>query len=305
MIKKLTLMTLLSLLILMLTACSQRTTLKIMVPSGSPALSQIYIQENTDEYEVDIVNGADPLVAAFASNSHDIIFAPTNLGAKLYQSGMDYLFAGTVVWGNYYLIAKGKITFDMEHLQNQNIIVFGQNQTSDIILKYLLEESLVTATITYVDSVATATAMFMADPSLIVMVAEPSLSSVESKVADLQIIDLQNVYETITGEDSYPQAGVFVSKTLSKTQVNLFLRDLKRSIEQINDDPEAAGITGETLEIGFTAAIIAAAIPTSHLDYRSAIDSKNALEAYFQLILDRNAALIGGALPDESFYYRP
>jgi len=121
----------------LLFGCQKETdVLTIMVPSGSPALAQIYLQQNVEQYRVDVVNGADGLLYAFGSASHDVIFAPTNLGAKLYQSGMNYLFAGTVVWGNYYLIAKNQSTFDIASLEGKNVVVFGQNQTSDIILRY-------------------------------------------------------------------------------------------------------------------------------------------------------------------------
>ncbi len=305
--KKILLLFVLSFISLVLFGCKSKTELRIIVPSGSPALAQLYLQEDTENYRVDIVSGADPLVAAFnaLTPTHDIIFAPTNLGAKLFNSGSNYLFAGTIVWGNYYLISKDKTTFDMASLEGQELIVFGQNQTSDIILRYLLDELNIHVTITYVDSVASATALFMANQTSIVMVAEPSLSTVKSKVSTLQIIDLQAIYEQVTGESSYPQSGVFVLNTLTKNQVNRFLRDLKDSIELANESPSETGILAEQLEIGFTASIVESAIPNSHLNFTSAIDSKAAIEDYFNMILAFNPALIGNALPSDDFYYQP
>jgi len=290
----------------LLYGCQKETeVLTIMVPSGSPALAQIYLQQDVEQYRVDVVNGADALLYAFGSESHDVIFAPTNLGAKLYQSGMNYLFAGTVVWGNYYLIAKNQSSFDIASLQGKNVVVFGQNQTSDIILRYLLNEMDVSVTITYVDSVATASAMFLANNDLIVMVAEPSLSAVNSKVTDVQIIDLQTTYQSVTGSDSYPQAGVFVNKSLDQKLINNFLSDLGDSVELVNQDPQAASLIAAELEYAFSQSVIANAIPYSHLEFVSANDSRVALEAYFTMILDFNGALIGGSLPNDEFYYQP
>jgi len=290
----------------LLYGCQKETeVLTIMVPSGSPALAQIYLQQDVEQYRVDVVNGADALLYAFGSESHDVIFAPTNLGAKLYQSGMNYLFAGTVVWGNYYLIAKNQSSFDIASLQGKNVVVFGQNQTSDIILRYLLNEMDVSVTITYVDSVATASAMFLANNDLIVMVAEPSLSAVNSKVTDVQIIDLQTTYQSVTGSDSYPQAGVFVNKSLDEKLINNFLSDLGDSVELVNQDPQAASLIAAELEYAFSQSVIANAIPYSHLEFVSANDSRVALEAYFTMILDFNGALIGGSLPNDEFYYQP
>ena len=291
----------------LMTACQPKTKLRIIVPAGSPTLAQLYLQEKTDKYTTDVVNGAEPLVAAFTAltPTHDIIFAPTNLGAKLYQSGSNYRFAGTVVWGNYYLITTGKATFDFNSLQDQDIIVFGQNQTSDIIIQFLSKSLEIELNVTYVDSVANAAAFFMADKTQIVMVAEPSLSTIKSKVSNLQVIDLQEVYQTVTGSLSYPQAGVFVLNTLSNSQVNQFLNDLSASVERANEEPLHTGELAETLDIGFTKEIVTSAIPYSHLEFRSALNSKAALETYFTQILAINPALIGNQLPDEEFYYQP
>lgn len=292
---------------LLLLGCQNQEALTIIVPAGSPALAQLYIQNQPENYDVDVVNGADPLVVAFneTTRSYDIIFAPTNLGAKLYQNLPNYQFAGTISWGNYYLITKGMDLFTMSELSGKDIVVFGQNQTSDIIIQYLTNELNLSVTMTYVYSVATAASMFIANTDLIVMVAEPSLSVIESKVTGIQTIDLQTVYESLTGLDSYPQAGVFVSTELSRRQINRFLDDLDESIQNVNDDPVAAGELAETLELGFTKAVVTAAIPRSHLAFTSAMDSKAALEAYFNLILNQNSALIGGSLPSEDFYYQP
>ena len=200
--KKLLLLTSFLLVMLALVGCQPKTQLRIIVPAGSPTLAQLYLQEESDKYQVDVVNGADPLVAAFTAltPSHDIIFAPTNLGAKLYQSGSNYVFAGTIVWGNYYFVSTGKSAFEISDLANQEVVVFGQNQTSDIIIKFLSQSLNVEMNITYVDSVANAAAIFMADKTKIVMVAEPSLSNIKAKVSTLQIMDLQTVYQSITNE---------------------------------------------------------------------------------------------------------
>ena len=45
---------------------------------GTPALSQMYIENEKEayNYKIDLVQGADPLSAAFVSKSYDIIFFP-------------------------------------------------------------------------------------------------------------------------------------------------------------------------------------------------------------------------------------
>ncbi len=276
--------------------------LSVMVPSGAPALAQLYIQAS-ERYDVDVVIGADPLVAALASGTHDFVFAPTNLGAKLYTTGIGYEFLAAVTFGNYYLVSNQQDNFTIDSLEGKEIIVFGQNATSDIILQYILDENDVTATLTYVDSVTTANSAYIADDTKIIMTAEPSLSVLQNNVPGFQIIDLQDEYEAITGESSYPQAGVFGKTTLTDAQIAQFLTDLEASISAVNSDITEAYNLATQFEYGFSESILTTAIPNCHLDYVSAVDVRTDLEAYFTIILNMNAALIGGALPVDGFYY--
>lgn len=299
---------------LTLSGCQKEDiSFKVMAPLGSPSLAQTYMESTLPSlgdhvsYEIEVVSGTDPLVAAFGSGSHDIIYAPTNLGAKLISTGLDYQFAGTVVWGNLYLATGTDEAFTLEDLDGKEIVVFGQNATPDIILQTILAEQTYTTapTLTYVDSAGTAMATLVADPTKIVLLAEPVLSvaSLPSKVANLKSIDLQAAWEDMTGETSYPQAGIFVKKDLDKEVVDAYLSQVEMSITEALANPADVAQMAVDLEYGFPLPVLTSAIPRSNLMFRSAADSKAALELYFGYIIDFNPALIGGSLPEEDFYY--
>ncbi len=300
------LLTLLLLTCIGLLSCTPKDArLTLMVPSGSPSLAVMHLLNDPDNYRVDIVNGSDPLLAAFASNSHDAIIAPTNLGARLYQSGMDYVFAGTVSWGNLYLVMGGIGTIHLSELEDRSIVVFGQNQTSDIVLKYVLGANGIVSRLTYVDSVATATAMFVADQNLIVLTAEPSYSTLQSRVTNFASFDLQAEYARLTGQESYPQAGLFVRTGMKAAVRAALISAVAASVDDVVLDIDTASDLAVALGLGTSKAIMQSAIPNSRLRFVSAIDSKLALEAYFNVIMSFNPNLIGGALPADAFYYVP
>lgn len=291
---------------LFLMGCQTDDTIySVIVPAGGPALSQMYLQDNSDRYAVDVVNGPDPLIAAFGAGTHDFIFAPTNVGAKLYTANPSYIFIAAISFGSYFLVTDSSEDFTIASLEGKDIVVFGQNQTSDIIIQYVLQENNITATFTYVDSVATALSLWVADHSKIIMTAEPSLSVLLASNPTLDVIDLQDEYEAITGSDSYPQAGVFAKATLTNKQIDSFLEDLEASIAQVNAEVEESAALAVELGYGFAQNVLLTAIPNSHLDFVSALDVKLSLEAYFTIILDVNPVLIGGALPVDGFYYQP
>lgn len=278
-----------------------QTPIKMIVPFGSPQLSQLYMQSSTS-YHVDIIQGADPLVAAFGSKSHDVIFAPTNLGAKMYQAKPDYILIAVVVWGNFYLVTEDESIDSFLDLQDKEVIVFGQNQTSDIIIKYIMHGLDINFNITYVDSVQTATEMYLMDTNKIVMVAEPSLSKIKSLKEETKVIDLQTLYLDVHGSDTYPQAGVFVKADLSQQKIDRIITDLSNSIETLNLNISDSAHLAITLGVNLTHPVLMDAILNSNIRYQSARSSKPLIEDYFMILLEYNPLLIGGELPNDGFY---
>lgn len=300
-------------LIFIISACrlEKDSSIKIIAPNGSPSLSQVYIEYYTPtienmNYQIDIVAGIEPLVAAFGSASHDIIFAPTNLGARLIDTGVPYIFAATINWGNNYLVSKSPLS-NLSDLEGKEIVAFGQNATPDIVLRSILNnyDFNVAPKIRYVDSVQTALAELLEDNDRIVLLAEPIMSIAQVNLGELNIIDLQEEWENLTGMPSYPQAGVFVHQDLEKSVVNAYLKQLEISVNYLQNNPNNIALYAVSLGYPFPEPVLRAAIPRSNIRYLSALESKEALEIYFQYILDLQGELINNKLPDDSFYYKP
>jgi NitT/TauT family transport system substrate-binding protein len=289
------------LLLVFLTGCSSTEKIKMMVPYGSPQLSQLYLQDNQDHYDVDIVVGADPLVAAFGSNSHDVIFAPINLGAKMFNSKEDYVLLGVVTWGNYYLISSTEIN-GFSSLNQKNLIIFGRNQVSDILIQYLIREYQIEVAITYVDSLSTATAHAIVNPYDIVMVAEPSYSLLKKENIFLYSIDLQQAFKEVSLDDSFPQAGVFIHQTVNAEKRLSIQVDLINSINQMNQDANKTAELAVRLGIDLDLDVLKNSFLSSNIEFRSATESKSAIILFFNLIMEINPGLIGNKLPNDTFY---
>jgi len=289
------------LILLVLTGCTKKEEITMIVPFGGPEIAQLYL-EASEYYQVDIIQGPDPLVAAFGSNTYDVIFAGSNLGAIMYNSQPEYILLATIVWGSTFLVSTSDIP-DMASLEGKEIIAFGRNSTPDIILKYLLAEFNVNATITYVDSVASASAIFVADPTKIVLTSEPVLTNLKSAVSNVNVLDFQVLYGQVSVSASYPQASVFIKADLSESKINQLVDDLKDSIDKVNNDREQTANLAVELNIGLSYDVVYNSIPNNNLLYVSAQDAKAALIEYFNLLAETNIQLIGGMLPDDNFYY--
>ena len=208
---------LIMLLSFVLVACTKTTKesrqASVIVPSGTPSLAVMnYIKENSDS-KVEVVEGSDPLIAAFANTSYDAIIAPVNLGAKFYNSGTSsYILAKTIVWGNLYIASSENIT-SIDDLNGEKLVVFGKNSTPDIITRIVLgaKENL-NVEIEYVSDVQTANSLLVSGKAKYIVTAEPSISKIKDQKG-LKTLDLQEEYSKVTGETSYPQAGIFIKKS--------------------------------------------------------------------------------------------
>lgn len=285
------------------TDTSETMKFKMVVPKGSPQLATIFLQHQS-RYQIDYVNGSDPLVAAFLSQTADAIIAPTNLGAKLFHNQVPYQLAAVIGFGNLYLVSQSKLD-SLEDLTDKEVFLFGQNQTSDIILKYLLEYYQISCTLIYYDSVQSLQAPFLLDPSRIILSAEPTLSALLESITDLNVLDLQTLYQNASQNQSYPQASLFLRNGLTDAEKRTILQDFEANMNQIKTNLDLAVSKAMEAQFGLSESVLRSAIQNSHLDFVLASTMKSEIEAYFTLIFHQNPQLISNPRMDPSFYYEP
>ncbi len=286
----------------------------ILVPSGSTAMSVAHFVANKPElgehvmYSVNpYVQGSDPLVAAFTSETSQVIVAPTNLGATLYQKEVPYQLVATLVWGNLYLISNEELTFD--DLSGRKITAFGQGSTPDIVLQTILKEKglLDSVEIEYLASVSDVQSMFAAGEIDVAVIAEPSLSVLKTKVDEVNVVvDFQEQWGELYGVTSYPQASLFVHKDLIENHsevIEPLLAQIETSVDFANQSPTE--MAKEAIETGLEIPepIIAASTPNSNLIFKMAEEAKEEIQLYLEKLYEFDPKTVGGALPNDDFYY--
>lgn len=296
---------LLSFILVGCTKYKEKEEIKILTPMGTPALSQIYIEKEKEayNYKIDAVQGSDPLAAAFTSKSYDFIYAPLNLGAKLYINNKNYKLLATVVDCNYYLVMKSDKDFTLNDIKDKNIVIFGESAMSGIVSRYVFEKnSLSDLNISYVNSVQDSMSAFIADKSIVALVSEPQLSTLESKVEGIKALSMKEEYTKASNEKNLPQAALFVRSDLDRKIAKRYLDHLKDSAKKINRNKEEASELGSTLYPSFTKDTLLNAFPRSEINVLSAKDAKDKCESFFNLLNGYNSKILGGTV-DESFYF--
>ena len=256
--------------------------------------------------DANIVSGSDPLIAAFTNASYDVVVAPVNLGAKLYNSNenFSYILYKTIVWGNYYLVSNEEIE-TLENLEGKTVLVFGMNSTPDVVLRTLISAKNINVNLEYVDDVTTANSYLLSGKADIIVSAEPSLTKISAN-KNFYILDLQKQWQQLTGRYSLPQAGIFIKKNIKdekylKSVLDKMIESVQMASTKpnvlvanaINVDENLAKIGEETLQKAI-----------GNCNLRVEETDKEAIEFYFSQVIKLGiGATVGGKLPDEGFYY--
>ena len=308
-----------------LSACSKvddnksKGDFKVISATGAPglALAQMFSANNLNyesiNFTLEYKAGANDLAAAFGNGSAEAIVAPTNLGAKFYNSNGNYIYAANITWGNIYLATQTDSDFNLEYLTGKTVYTFRIGSVPYIVLQNVLEEYDVTLE-NLGDSTSATQAKLIQNPSSIVMIAEPVLTVTklklqsEQQISNIKQIDIQKLYGEKNNTNNFPQAGIFIKKDIidkNEGVVKYFLEKLKISCEFANNNPSETVNYAKQLSELYSQPVNAliSAMPNSNIRYTTALDSKISLEKLFNIVLSNNAAALGGKLPNNDFYY--
>ena len=286
----------------------QQKKVSVIVPTGTPSLGIADALNEKELVNANIVSGSDSLVAAFTNANYDIVVAPVNLGVKFYNSNpnFEYVLYETIVWGNYFIASTEDIVINsFTDLDGKTLLVFGKNSTPDVVTRTLINYYNINVTLEYVNDVSTANAYLKTGKANIIVSAEPALTKF-STGASYNRYDLQQEWAKVTGSYSFPQAGIFVKKSLKDDEaVQNVLEKMKESVLMATSRPntlvtKAVAIDENLNKIGLET--LQKAIPNCNL--RIDENQQAAISYYCQKVIDLGIGqTVGGKLPDEGFYY--
>lgn len=307
---------------LILTGCNKEhspeetLTIQLIAPAGGPTLAvQGLLEEDLLEsynvnLEFEMITSTDALAAKLVSGEADMAIVPTNLASNLYNKDVDYVVGAVVVWGNLYLIGNQPID-SLEDLKGKSIYTFGQGLTPDIVLKYIFSQNNINleeeVDLNYISGASGVAPLFLSGDAEIALVPEPILSTILTKKPETEIlVDLQGKWaENVDDNSSYPQSVLVINRNLVDNHADLvhnFIKEIEKSINYANENPEKLGDLAESNEIGLTKGIVVKSIPRMNMKLVTAQDAKEEIFDYLGIIEDFNPKAIGGAVPDEDFF---
>ncbi len=295
---------------------STRVPYKFVTLKGPSAMGMIRLIDSINHtteanIQIDILNEPIQVRKMMLDGTADFAILPTTMAAILYNKGQDYRLIAIPVWGTLYLLGKDTTLTRWENLTHKQVHVMARGMTPDVLFRSLLLKNGIRPDAdimldyrfpTHID-LANA---FVAGRAELGVVSEPLVSLVMHKNKNIHpLFDLNDEWEK--------QQGIPLAQTAFTGKGSL-LRENPKLVEQVisayekstrwvNQHPDSAAVLIVKYNILPDSVVARSAIPRSNLHFVRACNIQTQITAYLKIFYDINPEIIGGKLPDESFFY--
>ncbi len=269
--------------------------------------------ETKHPYEFRMAVGADELLPLMAKGELDMALIPANVAAVLYhktEGGVCVVDINTL--GVLYLVTGDEAVAGPADLKGRTICLTGKGATPEASLRYVLDRSGLGEgdyVLEYRSEPTEVAALLAEDPSRVGLLPQPFATAALMQNGDLRIaMDMNAQWEQLQGGEG---GGMVTGVTVVRREfleehedvVEDFLEEHGSSVDAVNGDPEKGAAMAVRAGIVAKEAIAAEAIPRCNLVCVTGEEMKAALSAYLEALAGFDAGLIGGALPEEDFFY--
>ncbi len=294
------------------TAQVETRILTLKGPTGI-GMAKMMDSAATYNYTFTVAAKPDEAVAAISSGKADIASIPTNLAATLYnktEKGIKMIAINTL--GSLYILENGTKINSIKDLKGKTLYATGQGANPEYVLNYLLQKNGLKVgkdvKIEYKSEHSELAALMASGECVLGMLPEPNVSSAMAQNKDLRIaLNLNEEWNRVADESSRLTMGCVIVRNEFLEQnpeaVTDFLTRLEASVSYAAENAAEAGTLCEKHGIVPKAALATKAIPNCNLTLLKGADMKPAIEGYFNVLFTANPKSLGGALPDEGFYY--
>ena len=267
-------------------------------------------KKTAQEYTFQMAAAADQVSPLLLKGELDILSAPANLAATLYNksNGAIQMLAVNTL-GVVYIVDTANNVTDIKSLKGQTIYATGKGTTPEYALRYLLQQH-------GLDPDKDVKLEFKSEPTEVVaqlklsggvaMLPQPFVTVAQTQISGLRIaLDLTAEWDALGGDSRLVTACLMVRKEFAEQYPNAvatFLGEYAASTKYVNENPAEAAKLVEKYDI-VKAAIAEKAIPKCNIVCITGADMKTIASGYLQTLYDANATAVGNAMPGDDFYY--
>lgn len=298
---------------------AERPEVNLAMLSGPTGMGAAKLMaDNTDgltlnDYTVTVAAQPTDLTGKLTSGELDIAALPTNVAAALYNktNGAIQMLALNTL-GVLYILENGDSIQSIADLAGKTIYATGQGANPEYVLNYLLRENGlepgVDVTIEWKATGEEVSALMISGEAEIAMLPVPAATSVLMQNSEVRAaIDLNDAWTKAGAQGTMTMGCVVVRTEFAQENpqaVENFLEEYEESITYVSENPEEAAALVVEAGIVPKEPIAKAAIPQANLVCITGEDMLG-IQDYYRVLWDADPASIGGAIPDDAFYYLP
>ena len=263
------------------------------------------------DYDLQLYGTADEIVPLLTKGELDMAAIPANLAATLYQKtqgGIQVMAVNTL--GVLYVVEKGDTVHSVADLKGRTILSTGKGTTPEYVLRYILQQNGIDpdkdVTIEFYSEATEVTAQMAVAQDAIAVLPQPYVTSASMQDDTLRVaLDLTEEWDKIC--DTQLITGVTVVRTEYAQEhpdvVAAFLKDYTASVDAANNDLDGTAALCEEQGVVAKAAIAKAALPNCNIVCVTGDEMQADVAGYLQVLYDADPASVGGAMPDDAFYW--
>lgn len=266
------------------------------------------------DYRVSVHGSPDEIVPGLAKGDIDIALLPTNLAAVLYnKTRRQVQMAAINTLGVLYVVETGDTIRSLGDLRGRTVYSTGKGTSPEYVLSHLLASNgldpEVDVTVEYKSESTEVAVLLATADNAIAVLPEPFVTIVQSQNPAVRVaLDLTREWERVSPDSAMVTGVVLVRRAYAEAEREAFaafLDDYRASVAATNEHPAEAGQLIADYGIVPSATIAEKAIPACNITYIDGTQMKTLATGYLRVLFDANPASVGGAIPDDDFYYRP
>lgn len=291
------------------------SNIRITALSGPTAMGMTKLMEDSETegypYEFNIVSAVDEISPKVIKGDTDIFCVPANLASVLYnktEGAIKVLAVNTL--GVIYICENGNTVSDISDLKGKTLYASGKNATPEYALNYILNQNGIDPekdlTVEWKSEHAECVAALLADENGVAMIPQPFVTSAQAQNDGINIVlDLTEEWNKLDNGSAMITGVVAVRTEFAEENpdaVNGFLTRYAASVGYVNANVSEAALLVEKYGI-IKAAVAEKAIPKCNIVCITAKDMKEKLSGYLKVLFEQVPEAVGGAVPDDGFYY--
>jgi len=298
----------------------QHPTVRVAALHGPTALGLLSLMDNHNrglaglDYTFEILGAPTEVPPLLVRGDVDIAVVPGNFAAVLYNQMEGAIQSLAVVTlGVLHIVDATGEVHHVEDLRGRTIFATGEGATPEFALNYVLTQNgLIPGTDVFIEFRSQApeiAAAFELGHAEVALLPEPFVSNITAQLPHLYVaLDLTEEWNRVQSDYGLMMSVVVARREFIENHpqtVAAFMDAYAQSIVFMTTELDAAAQLAVDFGLIGDVYIARAALPRTHMVFITAEDKRRNLNGFFRVLYEANPQSVGGAVPDDAFFFIP